>query len=97
MQIIADVTGRRVETVAHPQEAGAVGAALTTAVGLGIYPDFEALKRVVRVVREFQPQMEYTGVYNLLYTSYRRLYNSLRRLYKDVNEVRFGASDRLIS
>ncbi|MBC7261512.1 MAG: hypothetical protein H5T63_05820, partial [Chloroflexi bacterium] len=36
MQIIADVTGRRVETVANPQEAGAVGAALTAAVGLGL-------------------------------------------------------------
>ncbi len=97
MQIIADVTGRRVETVAHPQEAGAVGAALTTAVGLGIYPDFEALKHVIRVTREFHPRIEYGGMYNLLYASYRRLYNSLRRLYKDVNEVRFGASERLIS
>lgn len=96
MQIIADVTGRRVETVAHPQEAGAVGAALTTAIGLGIYPDFEALKDVIRVTREFHPQAEYAGVYNLLYASYRRLYSSLRSLYKDVNEVRFAASDRLI-
>ncbi|MCX7680908.1 MAG: FGGY-family carbohydrate kinase [Anaerolineae bacterium] len=96
MQIIADVTGRRVETTAHPQEAGAVGAALTTAVGLGIYPDFEALKSVIRVTREFHPQAEHAGVYNLLYASYRRLYHSLRSLYRDVNEVRFAASDKLI-
>jgi len=67
MQIIADVTGRRVETVVNPQEAGAVGAALTTAVGLGLYPDFEALKNVVRVEREFEPQARNAEVYGVLF------------------------------
>ena len=89
MQIVADVTGRRVETVAQPQEAGAVGAALTAAVGLGLYPDFEALKDVVRVEREFQPQARNAEVYDVLYQAYRRIYSSLRDLYREVNEVRF--------
>ncbi len=89
MQIIADVTGRRVETVAQPQEAGAVGAALTAAVGLGVHPDFEALKQVVRVEQEFAPQAKNTPVYDVLYQTYRRLYRCLQALYRDVNEVRF--------
>jgi xylulokinase len=91
MQIIADVTGRRVETVVNSQEAGAVGAALTAAVGLGIYPDFASLKRIVLVDRQFEPEPENAEVYNLLYDSYRRLYRSLRGLYRDVNQVRFRA------
>ena len=90
MQIIADVTGRRVETVANPQEAGAVGAALTAAVGLGVYPDFEALKQVVHVAREFEPQPCNAETYDCLYRAYRRIYGCLRELYREVNEVRFG-------
>ena len=91
MQIIADVTGRRVETVAQPQEAGAVGAALTAAVGLGLYADFEALRDVVRVEREFEPQARNAELYDVLYQAYQRIYSSLCDLYRDVNEVRFGA------
>jgi len=34
MQILADVTGKKVETVSQPQEAGAVGCAMTAAVGM---------------------------------------------------------------
>jgi xylulokinase len=92
MQIIADVSGRRVETVAQPQEAGAVGAALTAAVGLGLYPDFEALKGIVRVEREFEPQPSNAETYDHLYGAYKRIYSSLRSLYREVNEVRFQAS-----
>jgi xylulokinase len=92
MQIIADVTGRRVETVVNPQEAGAVGAALTAAVGLGLYPDFAALKKVVRVEREFEPQAHNAEVYDCLYQAYQRIYGCLRDLYREVNEVRFGDS-----
>jgi xylulokinase len=90
MQIIADVTGRRVETVANPQEAGAVGAALTAAVGLELYPNFEALKQVIRIDQQFEPQSANADVYAVLYEAYRRVYGCLRRLYKDVNEVRFS-------
>jgi len=89
MQIIADVTGRRVETVAQPQEAGAVGAALTAAIGLGLYPDFESLRDIVRVEREFEPQACNAEVYDVLYRAYHRIYTCLRSLYREVNEVRF--------
>jgi xylulokinase len=89
MQIIADVTGRRVETVANPQEAGAVGAALTAAVGLGLYSDFGQLRKVVQVEHEFEPQTANAEVYDVLYRAYQRLYHSLRGLYREVNEVRF--------
>jgi len=93
MQVIADVTGRRLEAVAQPQEAGAVGAALTAAIGLGLYPDFAAIKKIVRVEREFEPQAANAEVYDVLYQAYRRIYSSLRGLYRDVNEVRFADNE----
>jgi xylulokinase len=90
MQIVADVTGRWVEAVANPLEAGAVGIALTAAVGLGLYPDFEALKKIVRVERQFEPQACNAECYENLYLIYKRLYRSLRGLYRQVNEERFS-------
>ena len=39
-QILADVTGRRVDVVENPQHAGAAGAAACCALALGIHPDF---------------------------------------------------------
>jgi xylulokinase len=92
MQIIADVTGRRVESVAHPLEAGAAGIALTAAIGLGLYPDFQSLKKIVRVEREFEPQACNAECYEGLYRAYRKLYGRLRSLYREVNEERFRRS-----
>jgi xylulokinase len=89
MQIIADVTGRRVEVVAHPMEAGAVGVALTAAVGLGIYPDFPSLKQVVRVEKIYEPQGCNRKCYDELYHAYRKIYTCLQSLYREVNQVRF--------
>lgn len=90
MQIIADVTARRVETVADPLEAGAVGIALTAAVGLGAYPDHNALKKIVRIGHVFDPRPENAECYDDLYQTYRQLYVSLRSLYRQVNENRLS-------
>jgi len=89
MQIMADVTGRKIETVSDPQEAGAVGAALIAAVGLGIYPDFESLKKVIKVDRVFEPQPANSDIYNSLYGSYHEVYDSLRNFYRKLNKERF--------
>jgi len=89
MQIIADVTGRKVEVVTHPLEAGAVGIGLTAAVGMGMYPDFLALKKVITVDRPFEPQACNADVYEQQYHTYRRLYDCLHNLYHDVNDARF--------
>ncbi len=93
MQILADVTGREVETVRDPQEAGAVGAALVAGIGLGIYPGFEALKQVVGVERVFAPREENRAIYDSLYRSYRRAYASLRGFYRALDEKRCHAAD----
>ena len=73
----------------NPQEAGAVGIALTAGIGLGLYPDFESLKKVVRVEHKFDPRPANKPVYDTLYRAYKELYSSLRDLYREVNGVRF--------
>jgi len=92
MQILADVTHRRIETVPDPKEAGAVGAALVAAVGLGIYPGFEALERVTKVDKTFDPRQENFKAYDPLYDSFRESYGRLRPLYKKLNEKSSGSA-----
>ena len=90
MQIIADVTGKRIETVSNPLEAGAVGAALIAAIGLGIYSDFAALKDVIKVTHTFEPQPDHVKVYDCLFSAYKKVYRSLKAVYREVNEERFS-------
>ena len=89
LQILADVTGKRVERVANPQEAGAVGAALVAIIGLGVYPDFPSLKQVVQVTDVFEPQECNAEIYDCLYKGYRQVYKALRKVYRKMNKERF--------
>ncbi|MDY6916430.1 MAG: FGGY-family carbohydrate kinase [Chloroflexota bacterium] len=88
MRVLADVTQKKVETVCDPQEAGAVGIALVAAVGLGIYPDFESLKGVVKVDKTLQPDEANRDIYDFLFGSYKQLYSDLRGLYCKLNTRR---------
>jgi len=88
MQILADVTGKRIEPVRNPQEAGAVGAAMTAAVGLGIYKDFESLKNIVSSEYSFEPRAANREVYDFLYLRYKELYTDLKRFYTRINKDR---------
>lgn len=91
MQIVADVTHKRIEAVLNPQAAGAVGCALIAAIGLGIYPDFQSLKEVIRVERTYEPRPDCQAVYDSLFQAYKEIYRSLRGLYRRVNRERFAA------
>ncbi len=93
MQVLADVTQRRIEAVCDPQEAGAIGAAMVAAVGLGIYPDFESLRNVVKLDKVFEPQPENSEIYDSLFHSYQEVYRSLRSFYRKLNKGRFDKAE----
>ncbi len=84
MSIMADATGRRVEAMAGPQEAGALGVALAAAVGLGIFGDYKQIKDVLKVRRAFEPDPEVHTAYDPPYSEFRAIYpaysKSCRRL-----------------
>jgi xylulokinase len=94
MQILADITHKEIETVCEPQEAGAVGAALVAAVGMGIYPDFESLRKVVKVDSVYEPQPGNSEIYSSLFDRYQEVYRNLRSLYRKLNKERFDRCDR---
>jgi xylulokinase len=87
-QIISDITGRPLEVVEHAQQAGARGAALCVAVGLGIYPDVEAVDALIQVDHTVEPRKgEGTGVYGPLYRTYRELYQVLAPVYRQLHRM----------
>ncbi len=85
VRIVADVTGRTLEVVPNPQDAGAIGAALIAAVGLGLYPSIEATRSVVPAGSVVTPAVPPPAVYHELYTAFQRLYPALRPLYHRLN------------
>jgi len=87
-QIISDITGRTLHVVEHPLEAGAIGAALAVAVGMGIYPNMEAVDGLIRIERVVEPQGEAGSArYDALYHEYRALYEALAPIFRRIHEV----------
>jgi xylulokinase len=85
MQIMADISGRTIEAVDEPQEAGAVGCALAVGVGLGLVPSYGGIKDLVTVRETFKPRKELTPLYDSLYRNYRELYPALSMACRDLN------------
>ena len=85
LRILSDVTGRKLEAVASPQQTTAMGAALVSAIGLGIYPSFEAVKDLIPVEHELSPETDPKPVYDRVYPAYRQVYRALRNIYHTLN------------
>jgi xylulokinase len=82
-QIFADVTGRRLNIVEHPLEAGAMGAALAVAVGLGVYPSMDAVDDLIKVKRIVEPREAVSAAYDRGYREFRDLYSALAPIYRE--------------
>ena len=83
-QMLADITGRRIETVESPQNVGSVGAAAVMAVGMGVIPSLASVQSFIRVTDTYVPNMEKHAQYNHYYKIFRKLYASNRKLYAAV-------------
>lgn len=84
-QILADVTGRTVETVASPQNAGSVGAAAVMAVGLGLIADLDAVGMLIPAEKTFRPNGANRAVYDRNYAVFRKLYASNKAHFRALN------------
>jgi xylulokinase len=87
-QILADVLNRPVEVVDHPQNVGAVGAAIVTAVGLGISGSLEEAKAMIPVTGRFEPIAQNAKVYDEIFPVFQSLYKSNKKAFKILNQNR---------
>ncbi len=90
MQMVADVTGRRVEALEHPREAGAVGCALVAGLGVEAVRSFPDIKELVRIRKSFSPREDVRSVYDRMYAAFLMVYPRLSRICAELNR---GASD----
>ena len=85
-QMLADITGRAIETVDSPQDAGAVGAALLIALGMKLIDSPEAAAKMIPVNAVYYPDVTNKTVYERNYQVFRRLYKSNAKHYRALND-----------
>jgi xylulokinase len=91
LQTLADVAGRPVSRVSHPQDAGAIGAALMAAVALRRLPSVRAVKGVVALERTFEPRADFAEPHRARAAVLRELHPSLSRASRRLGGARTGA------
>jgi len=84
-QMLADITGRRIETIDNPQNAGAAGAAMICAAGLGIISSISESKKMVPCVAEYEPDKAKHEIYEKNFLVFRELYKANRKFFKILN------------
>ena len=84
-QILADILGKKVETVKSPQNVGAVGAAVIMAAGLGVIDDISDAKKLIPAEKTFLPNPANKAVYDKNYEVYKTLYKNNKAAFAAMN------------
>ena len=85
-QILADITGRTIETIENPQNAGAAGAALMAAVGTGEVKSIEEAGKLIKASAVYKPRTKDSKVYERNFEVYKNLYKSNKKNFEKLNE-----------
>ncbi|MCQ2401810.1 MAG: FGGY-family carbohydrate kinase [Lachnospiraceae bacterium] len=86
-QMLADITGRRIETVADTKDVGAVGAALLAAVGSGEAASSDVAKKLIAVENVYEPDPAAKATYDRNFEVFKKLYASNVKNFKALNSV----------
>lgn len=84
-QMLADITGRTIETVDGAQEVGAAGAALTVAAGVLGTDVLEFARQLVKAKSTYVPNADNKVAYDLNYKVFKRLYKTNAESFKKLN------------
>ena len=88
MQLTADIFGLPTARP-HIYETSGLGAAIDTAVGLGLHSDFEsAVKAMTHIGEVFEPDQKNQDLYEQIYNDvYQKMYKRLKPLYERIREI----------
>ena len=84
-QILADVTGRTVETVADTKDVGAVGAAMLVAVGSGQIAELTQAAGLIRPAARYTPDPANQALYDRNYKVFKNLYAANKKNFAALN------------
>ena len=86
-QMMADITGRTVETVENTKDVGAIGAAMLAAVGSGEFASLQEAAGLVRVNGTYRPDPANKAVYDRNFRVFRKLYAANRENFAMLNRT----------
>ncbi len=87
-QVLADITGHTIETVASPQNIGAVGAAACIGVAIGAIPSFAQIKDFIPAVKTYKPNFELKErVYDKGFEVFKSLYKQNKKAFATLNNM----------
>ncbi len=89
-RIMADALEEIVQPVASPQNAGALGAALLCAFGLGVLGSLEEARQLVPVRGSFEPDPAGSRIYRERFDVFRSLYARNRQSFRKLNGAEPG-------
>ena len=87
-QILADCTGKTVETVPSPQNVGSVGAAVVVAAGLGLIDEISDAGKLISADNTYKPNKADKAVYDKNFAAYKEIYGANRKIFKMLNSDR---------
>ncbi len=80
-QMLADITGRTIETIKDCQFVGATGAAGVIGVGLGEINNLEQMKEFVPTDKTYVPNAEVHKQYEPYYQTFKQIYKANKKIY----------------
>ena len=93
-QMLADITGRTIETVKDTQFVGSIGAAAVVGVGLGEIDSLDNLKEFIPTDVVYTPNEENHKKYEPYYQTFKKIYKSNKNIYKDLAETKLMENNK---
>ena len=87
-QMLADITGRVIETVDQPQNAGSVGACAVAAVGLGLIGDLSEVRKFIPASAVYKPDPGKHEAYKPYYKTFKKVYMANKVLFHTLAKAR---------
>ena len=87
-QILADIFGRTVLRPRLLEEATSLGAAVAGGVGVGLFPDFSVVNRLIEIVDRHTPDPQAQAEYERLYPVFLAAYDALVPIFDQLHDLR---------
>lgn len=84
-QMLADITGRKIETISNTQEVGAIGTALVVAAGIKKVDVLDLAQELVKVEHVYVPDPANKVVYERNYKVFKNLYKCNAENFRKIN------------
>lgn len=84
-QILADITGHKINQMENPNLGSARGSAAIALVGLGKLKHLEEASKLIKIQEIFHPREENKKIYAKIFAEFEKLYKNNRKSFKRLN------------